>query len=74
VNVGAGYNRQKVASAKEFDAFAFIYRPMAGFDVPIGAGFSVQTFFEWDVYVLNVENKLTQKNSPKGTFGVGYEF
>jgi hypothetical protein len=47
---------------------------MAGIDVPLGAGFSAQTFFEWDFYVLNVDNKLTQTNSPKGAFGIGYEF
>ncbi|MBI5525048.1 MAG: caspase family protein [Deltaproteobacteria bacterium] len=73
-NVGAGYNRQKYANQTEYAATAFIYGPAAGINVPIGAGFSAQTFFELDFYVLYLDNKLTQTNSLKGTFGVGYEF
>jgi hypothetical protein len=73
-NVGAGYNRQKYTNQTEYDATTFVYGPAAGLDVPIGAGFSAQTFFEMDFYVLYLDNKLTQTSSLKGTFGVGYEF
>ncbi len=74
LNLGVSYGTQHLPNEKNFSGTMFAYGLVAGMDLPLYKGLTLQLFWEVGSNVFKLDREFSQYVTLKGLIGVGYQF